>query len=163
MLPRWHLNQQTYATTFRNRGQYPFDETEKSDAIFADADIAEYPRSAVMDLYFGKLVALLGESDIPVLILTMPINQPTYDALGEAPRQAHLSYLQAYSAGRPNVHVVQPVLAPWPSEMFADQGGHPNHRGQVEATRLIDRCVKRVLATPGPVDPQNCSMAFNAF
>lgn len=181
VLPRWYANRQTYDTTISNRGQYPFDGSDKSDAVFQDAGVDQYPRSATMDLYFGKLVELLTGNHIPVLILTMPINRPTFNALGPARRQALQTYLESYAAGHPDVTVVEPVLAPWPSDMFADGGGHPNRRGQIEATRLINRCVEAVLAMPGPVsppgqidptahivppgrvDPKACSMAYNAL
>jgi hypothetical protein len=169
ILPRWHANQQVYASTIRNRGQYPFDDSEKSDAVFQDVQISQYPRSAVMDTYFEKLLALLADARIPVLILTMPINQPTFDALGPDQREAHALYLHHFAALHPNVSVIDPVLAPWPSDMFADQGGHPNRRGQLEATRLLDRCINALLAqsprsaSPHPGDPEKCSMAYRAF
>ena len=138
---RWWNNRAGYAATIASRGQHFFGTDAGSDAVANEGTLRHFTPSAVLDLYFDRLLALLEQHGIVVHFVSLPVNQATAHATPPTVVTAFQAYLHGKSERFPRFHVSGPVLPVWPDRWFGDGFSHLNPAGAARFSAHLAGCV----------------------
>ncbi len=120
---RWEHNRGIAHDIQQNDGHALFgkDPGASTIAIEGEPGFAQnYAISPLIDSYFSRTLALLAAHHIPVVALTMPINQATFDRTPSKLADQLTAYFQAKAKEFSGLHVVGPAIPCWPNEYYGD-------------------------------------------
>jgi len=143
---RWQHNKGNLAASVAARGQYYFGTADGSDTVAADGQLTEFRALPVLEWYFGRMLALLAENDIPAVFLPMPMNEATARSVRPAVRDAFQQWLAGYEARYPEFHVAGPVVQAWPNRWFGDGFSHLNPAGAARFSAMLATCLSADIA-----------------
>ena len=155
---RWSGNAAALRAGLAARGQYFFGTAPGSDIVAAEGNMRAFHPLPVLDWYFLRLLDQLAARGIPVVFLSMPMNEATAHAVDPEVRAGFRAWLAGYEARYPGFRVVGEVMPHWPNAFFGDGFSHLNPAGAalfnsglgpcLEASAVSDVCVHRLQAAP---------------
>jgi len=101
----------------------------------AIARIHEFRPLPLSNEYFQKTLSLFNEKNIPVLFMSMPINQATHEMLSLEFRSGLLAYLRSFEL-RGDFRIVGDILPVLPLDKFGDPS-HLNPRAAIEWSKKV--------------------------
>ena len=157
-LGRWQHNITAMQAALMSSGHALFGLANGSSDVAGDASATAYATSPLIDLYFSRTIALLAQRGVPVIVLSMPINQATFERMQPSVRQDFAAYLQQKSNQFPNLRVVGPTIPCWPDRFFGD-AWHFNADGAAAFSAALGALLHNVLAgTDVRALPDRCTV-----
>jgi hypothetical protein len=158
VMARWQHNLTAMHEALLSSGHALFGTAPGSSEVAGDGLATAYATSPLIDLYFSRTVRLLAQRGVPVVVLSMPVNQATYVRMQPAVRQAFTAYLLEKAREFPNLRVVGPTAPCWPDRFFGD-AWHFNADGAAEFSAVLGVWLRDVLAGRGVAElPDRCAV-----
>ncbi len=142
VVARWRYNVRALHEAMASSGRSSFGTADRSDGISDEATMADWHVSPLINLYLNRTLALLAARHVPVLIMTLPINDATCKHLPPALQQRFSAYLTEIAQTNPNVELADATIPCWPDQFYGDDM-HFNLSG----TLAYSRKLQSVLAT----------------
>jgi hypothetical protein len=159
---RWGHNRGIAHDIQQDDGHALFGKDPGTSAIAIEGEpgfAQRYAISPLIDSYFSRTLALLAAHHIPVVVLTMPINQATFDKTPAKLNDQLTAYFQAKAKEFPAVHVVGPAIPCWPNQYYGD-AWHLNARGAAAYSAELGPWLQDILAGGSPKAlPNHCKLA----
>lgn len=156
---RFRHNLAAEEETLRQSGHMLFGTAPGFDGLAGEAFPTRFTVAPVIDNYFTRTLEMLTERHVPVVFLSMPINEATYARMSSVFRLQFADYLHAQARRFPNVLIQEPVVPCWPDAFYGD-AWHMNKRGAEAFSREFGAWLQPVLSQkdPGPM-PDHCRRA----
>jgi hypothetical protein len=159
---RWGHNRGIAHDIQQNDGHALFGKDPGTSAIAIEGEpgfAQHYAISPLIDSYFSRTLALLAARHIPVVVLTMPINQATFDKTPPRLKDQLAAYFQAKAKEFPNAQVVGPAIPCWPNQYYGD-AWHLNASGAAAYSAELGPWLQGIVAggSPKPL-PNHCKLA----
>lgn len=145
---RWQYNQQVVRDVLASSGHALFGTADGSDDVADEATMPEWRVSPLVNLYLNRTLALLGERKVPVVILTMPVNEATCHRMSPSLQQGFSTYLGSIGQTYPGVVMANPVISCWPNRFYGD-AWHFNQSGAGAFSRYLQSILAVVLQGRG--------------
>lgn len=142
---RWWHNRAALQAALISHGQALFGKSPGCASLADEARNEPFRVMPLTDLYFTRTLALLAQHHVPLVVLTMPINQATFRMVSPQLGVRFDRYLRDKTAGLPNVLVADARLPCWPDNAFGD-AWHFNQQGADAYSRLLDGRLRALLA-----------------
>jgi hypothetical protein len=117
---RERYNERAYQEAIVSSGRSPFGTADGSDAISDEAKMRDWQVSPLVDLYLNRTMTLLSAHNVPVVIMTMPINASTCKQLPSVIQARFSAYLQQIKVKYANIKLVDANVACWPDRFYGD-------------------------------------------
>jgi hypothetical protein len=161
LFARWYSNRQSMAQALQTSGHMTFGAASGDSGVAGEGGISEFQPSPLIDLYFDKTLALLAAHHVPVIFLSMPVNQATFDQIPPQLQQKFAAYLQAKENQFPGLRVIGPPIPCWPNRFYGDSW-HFNETGATAFSRELGLWLQAELAGGHAQSPPNhCNAAEN--
>jgi hypothetical protein len=158
VMARWHHNLSAMHEALLSSGHALFGTAPGSSEVAGDALAKTFAASPLVDLYFSRTIELLAQRGVPVVVISIPVNQATYVRIQPGVRQAAAAYLQEKARQFPNLRVVGPIAPCWPDRFFGD-AWHFNADGAAEFSTMLGQWLRDVLAGGGVTAlPDRCAV-----
>jgi hypothetical protein len=152
----WH-NEAAMQADLHSSGQALFGQVAGSASIADEAEQSTFRVLPLTDLYFKRTLALLAAHHVPVVILTMPINQATYRQMPPQLARSFDTYLEHRVRQLPNVLLADSHIPCWPDRSFGD-AWHFNEKGAEAYSQRLGTRLQAILnkaAYAAPADRCN--------
>jgi hypothetical protein len=153
---RYFHNRAAERQILADRGHAFFGTDAGSDVAASEATLSRFAASPVVGGYFEAAMSALAADGIPVVILSLPINDATCRLMNPALRAGLTQYLAKTVAAYPGARIAGPVIPCWPNRLFGDAfhlnaaGAslyaplvanwlHSDLSGQVDSSRVVQR------------------------
>lgn len=144
---RWARNNRTLDSGIAARGQYYFGTADGSSIVAAEGKLRNFEPLPVLNHYFDRILALLSEQKIPVMFLSMPLNDATDRAMRTELRNGFAAWLARYETRYPGFYVAGPTIRAWPDRWFGDGFSHLNPEGAARFSAMLGPCLSEEAAT----------------
>jgi hypothetical protein len=133
---RYMHNRAAERQVLADRGHAFFGTAPGSDAVAAEA-LLTFKASPLIDAYITATLSALAHDKIPVVVMSLPINDATCKLMNPALRAGVARYLASVVAAHPGTRIAGPAMPCWPDRLFGD-AFHLNAAGAAAYTRLVD-------------------------
>jgi hypothetical protein len=140
----WH-NKAAMQASLETSGQALFGRVPGSASIADEAENSPFHVLPLTDLYFQRSLALLAAHKVPVVILTMPLNQATYREMSPQLGRSFDAYLTQRVQRLPNVLLADSRIPCWPNRAFGD-AWHFNQAGAEAYSRGLGARLQAIMA-----------------
>lgn len=123
-----------------------------------DAGLWSGTPDPVIDHYFEAMLSLLEDDGIASVVMLMPVNDATYDAMSATVRDGLLRYLRAMGRRYPHTMLADQDLPHWPDRFFRDELLHMNAAGAAQVSALLNDCLADQIRQPALSDGHRCSL-----
>jgi len=148
---RYLYNKRMEGKILSARGEALFGTDAGSHDLASETELSHFTPSPVVNYYFRSILAEMAKRDVPVVLLSMPINDATCQVMDPSLRPALLAYLHQAIAADPRATMVGPTMPCWPNRFFGD-GFHLNAAGAERYTATVARWLQ-------PAEPQSAAAA----
>jgi hypothetical protein len=132
---RKRANEEILTRTKARLGYHHFGVLGGTVALAPIAHMDEFRPPQLLNEYFQKTISLLNDKNVPVLFMSMPTNQATYEALSLEFHSGLLAYLRSFEL-RGNFRIVGDIIPVLPSTEFGDPS-HLNPRAAIEWSKRV--------------------------
>ncbi len=119
-----------------DRGHAFFGTEAGSDALATEVSMGGFQASPLVSVYVNGMLAALEKDRIPVVLLSLPVNDATCGPLNATLRPGFARHLQSLTAAFPNTRLAGAVIPCWPDRLFGD-AFHLNATGTALYNRLV--------------------------
>ncbi|MBW4022128.1 MAG: hypothetical protein HIU92_03180 [Proteobacteria bacterium] len=144
---RYLHNRDAEHAILKDRGQAFFGTADGSSGIAAEAEIPRFRLSPVIDTYFKDMLLELARRNVPVYLVSLPINDATCRQMNPGLRTGFLSYLRKTVASDPDARLLGPTMPCWHDRFFGDQF-HLNASGASRFTHILAGWLDTDLSKP---------------
>jgi len=141
---RWRYNERAMRDALDTSGRSSFGTAPGSDAISGEADMTDWRVSPLVNLYLNRTLSLLASRDIPVMIITMPVNATTCKHLPAVVQSRFSKYLAEIAKAHSNVAFVDATIPCWPDIYYGD-AWHFNMLGAVAYSHDLQHVLSNLL------------------
>ncbi len=145
---RYLYNRRVEGAILSARGHALFGTDPGSDAIASEVALSYFAASPLINAYFQSILAAMAKKKIPVVLLSLPLNEATCRVLDPSLRPAFAAYLRHAIATDPQASLIGPIMPCWPDRFFGD-AFHLNASGTQRYTKLVAHWLRP--AAPQPV------------
>ncbi len=149
---RWWHNRAALQAAVASRGQALFGQSSGSALVADEVNFGPFRAMPLTDLYFSKTLALLADRQVPVVVLTMPINHATHELTSPELASRFSRYLHDKAGGLKNILSIDGHLPCWPDSYFGD-AWHFNQRGAEAYSRVLDERLQALLTGSNDYSP----------
>jgi hypothetical protein len=161
LFARWFNNRHAMAEALRTSGHMTFGAASGDSGVAGEGGSRAFQPSPLVDFYFDKTLALLAAHHVPVVFLSMPVNQATFDDMTPQLQQKFDAYLRTKADQFPGLRVVGPPIPCWPNRFYGDSW-HFNETGATAFSRELGPWLQAVLADgPAQTLPNHCDTTEN--
>jgi hypothetical protein len=133
---RYAHNRAAERQILADRGHAFFGTDPGSDALASEASMQDFAASPLINAYFTATLSALASDKIPVVLLSLPINDATCTLMNPAIRAGLVRYLKSTIAAHPGTRFAGPAVPCWPNRLFGD-AFHLNATGAAAYGRLV--------------------------
>jgi hypothetical protein len=164
---RWRYNERAYQETILSGGRSSFGTADRSDGVGDEAAMTDWQVSPLINLYMNRTLDLLAAHHVPVVIITLPMNDATCAHLPPVIQPRFSAYLAGIAEAHPNVELADPTIPCWPDHYFGDDM-HFNMSGALSYSHRLQYILTALLrendneATAQPLDRETMLAWINA-
>lgn len=149
---RWHYNERALKQALASKGRSPLGTAAGSTDLADEAKMNDWRVSPLVDLYLNRTLNLLKEQNVPVMLITMPVNDATCAEMPKAMQPRFSEYLSQTASKYSNVDYVNPNIPCWPNKYYGD-AWHFNDSGAAHYTQTLQTSIISVLQQKNHAPP----------
>ena len=141
---RWFRNRAALEDGMASRGQYFFGTASGSSMVAADGNLKTFQPLPVLAWYFDQVLEQLAARGIPVVFVSVPMNEATAHAVDPSVTAAFTAWLIAHETRFPGFKVVGQAMPHWPDRFFGDGFAHLNPEGAERFSMGLGFCFQHM-------------------
>ncbi len=91
-----------------------------SDSVASEVALSHFTPSPLINYYFQSILAVMAEKKIPVVLLSLPLNEATCRVMDPSLGPAFAAFLRRVIATGLQVSIIGSVRQCWPDCLFGD-------------------------------------------
>jgi hypothetical protein len=132
---RYFYNRRTEGVILAARGHALFGTAAESHEVASEIALPQFAPSPLVNFYFQSLLTAFAQRKIPVVILSLPINEATCHVMDPSLRPGLAAYLRHAISADPQARIAGPAMPCWPDRFFGD-AFHLNETGAHRYTAM---------------------------